>query len=78
MEIKSTTEKMAEFIKSPAEKMAEFIIINSVEHCAVCAEFERCEAEMRKLSRAADDVNYTPPLPPKSHCIANIIKYFEG
>lgn len=66
-------------VKSTAEKMAEFIFNAGADCCReCCADFERCEAEIRKLSRAADDVNYTPPLPPESHCIANIIKYFES
>lgn len=65
-------------VKSPIERMAEFIIINSAEHCAVCAEFERCEAQLRRLYQSNDDVNYTPPTPSEEYCISNIIKYFES
>ena len=65
-------------MKKPIEKMAEFIINSSAEHCKeCCADFERCEAEMRRLCQINDDVNYTPPMPSDEHCIVNIIKYFE-
>lgn len=70
--------KEVETIKTPIENAAEFIFNSPIDYCKeCCADFKRCDAEMKELYRAANDDNYIAPRPPKEHCIANIIKFFE-
>ena len=65
--------------KSTAEKMAEFIMRSPIDFCKqCCADRTRCNESMNELYKEhIDDDDYLPTLPAESHCIANIIKYFE-
>ena len=65
--------------KSIAEKMAEFIVNSPIDFCEeCCADHKACNEIMNEQCRAhLEDKDYLPPLPPKSHCIESIVKFFE-